>query len=93
MFRLNFLYSALQAAQGADALVQAAVLLEARDFLWDTAFPRFLAASHGAAFLAALVPRILEGRLTALSPEVVQVSRVRQLLDSTASGTTLHRAC
>ena len=62
-----------QVAQDTDALVQAAVLFAARDFLWDTAFPRYLAASKSSAFLGALVPRILDSHLTALSPEVVQV--------------------
>ena len=61
-----------QVAQGVAALVQAAALFEVQDFLWDAAFPRLQAAGLSAAFLAALVPRILQGHLAALSPEVVQ---------------------
>ena len=54
-------------------LFQAAVLGDARDFLWDVAFPRFQAARLTGPFLEALVPHILSGRLTVLPPEVVQV--------------------
>ena len=63
----------VQATQTASSLFQAAVVADARDFLWDTAFPRFQSAGQMAPFLDCLIPHVLDGRLTALSPEVVQV--------------------
>ena len=50
------------------------MLADARAFLWDAAFPKFQAAGQIGPFLSCLIPHILDGRLTALSPEVVQVS-------------------
>ena len=82
----------MQATQTASTLFQAAVLADARDFLWDTAFPRYQAAGQMAPFLDCLIPHVLDGRLTALSPEVVQVccSHIIQSMVHDICGPCLH---
>lgn len=64
----------MKAAAAADIAIELCLAIDKRSLLWSTVLPQFAAKQCSAALLDRLLPHILSNQLTALAPEVMQVS-------------------